>query len=411
MEINQLSQAWQEKWQAKNFQDPTAIQQKLYEPLKEGEHILGVSPTGTGKTIAYVLPLLERLDPNAGNQLLVLLPTQELAIQVTDVIREWIGDVGCSVQPIIGQANIKRQIEKLKDKPEVLVGTPGRVYELVQQKKIKAHLLTTIVLDEVDQLIAHSELNAAQNILKRLQQQTQLVGISATGQTVEAGFRDLVRRDFKLIDVTNDQGEQAADVLHGYIRTPLRKRGSVLKSLAHVEGMRAIVFFNEVQDMGSVSDKLTYEGVANASLASDQNKFARQRAIQAFHEKKVPFLLTTDLGARGLDFQEVDYVIHYDVPYGAESYIHRSGRTGRMNREGNVLTLLSDHQMKDLKNVSQKASADLHEVFLYGGRLSLTAPTKTAEPKTKPKKDKKESKSKKSSANKKKAKPSRAKKK
>ncbi|TLG80888.1 DEAD/DEAH box helicase [Vagococcus zengguangii] len=396
MKLTQLTQAWQEQWQAKKFQEPTAIQQQAYEPLKQGEHILGVSPTGTGKTIAYVLPLLERLEPKEGNQLLVLLPTQELAIQVTDVIREWIGAVDCSVQPLIGQANIKRQIEKLKDKPEVLVGTPGRVYELVQQKKIKAHLLKTVVLDEVDQLIAHSELNAAQNILKRLQQQTQLVGISATGQTVEAGFKELVRRDFRLIDVTNEQAEQAADVLHGYIRTPLRKRGSVLKSLAHVDGMRAIVFFNEVQDMGSVSDKLTYDGVANVSLASDQNKFERQRAIQAFHEKKVPFLLTTDLGARGLDFQEVDYVIHYDVPYGVESYVHRSGRTGRMNREGNVLTLLSDHQMKDLKNVSQRPSADLHEVFLYGGKLSLTEPTKlTDSAKIKPKKDKKDSKAKK----------------
>ncbi|MGX7030494.1 DEAD/DEAH box helicase [Vagococcus zengguangii] len=405
MKLTQLTQAWQEQWQAKKFQEPTAIQQQAYEPLKQGEHILGVSPTGTGKTIAYVLPLLERLEPKEGNQLLVLLPTQELAIQVTDVIREWIGAVDCSVQPLIGQANIKRQIEKLKDKPEVLVGTPGRVYELVQQKKIKAHLLKTVVLDEVDQLIAHSELNAAQNILKRLQQQTQLVGISATGQTVEAGFKELVRRDFRLIDVTNEQAEQAADVLHGYIRTPLRKRGSVLKSLAHVDGMRAIVFFNEVQDMGSVSDKLTYDGVANVSLASDQNKFERQRAIQAFHEKKVPFLLTTDLGARGLDFQEVDYVIHYDVPYGVESYVHRSGRTGRMNREGNVLTLLSDHQMKDLKNVSQRPSADLHEVFLYGGKLSLTEPTKlTDSAKIKPKKDKKDSKAKKTPAKNKKKK-------
>lgn len=387
MEIQNLTQEWQTLWTEKGYLEPTAIQVALYEKLKQGENVLGVSPTGTGKTVAYVLPLLERLTAKQGNQLLVMLPSQELAMQVTEVVRQWLVGTECHVQPIIGQANIKRQIERLKEKPEVIVGTPGRIYELVQQKKIKVHLMKTVVLDEVDQLLEHSELNAARNILKRLQHDTQLVGISATGKNIEESFKELVRRDYQLLDVSGELPVNTT-VLHGYIRSTFRKRAEVLRSLAHVPHMRAIVFFNEVGELGKVSDKLNYEGVPNVTLASDQNKFERQGAIQAFQEKKVPFLLTTDLGARGLDFQEVDYVIHYDIPYEKESYVHRSGRTGRMNQTGTVMSFLNDNQMRDLKKVSEPLTESLQEIFLFGGQLSLEAPIKVAQPKVKKSKDK-----------------------
>ncbi|MGX6978125.1 DEAD/DEAH box helicase [Vagococcus elongatus] len=392
MDVNKFSAEWQSQWEKSGYTTPTAIQQHMYEPIKSGENILGVSPTGTGKTLAYLLPLFEKIKAGAGNQLLVLLPSQELAMQVTEVARLWLESMALNVQPVIGQANINRQIERLKEKPEVLVGTPGRVYELVQQKKIKAHLLKTVVLDEVDQLLEHSELNAAQNILKRLQQETQLIGISATGKNIEAMFTDLIRKEILLIDVTKEMSDNL-QVIHAYLRLPLRKRSAALRSLAHVRDMRAIVFFNEVSELGAVAEKMTYDGIPNVTLASDQSKFERQGAIRLFQEKKVPFLLTTDLGARGLDFQDVGYVIHYDIPYEQAQYLHRSGRTGRMNQAGTVLTFLSNHQEKDLKKVSSYVKEGLQEMFLFGGELLFEKPEptkhKVVNKKTKHKKKKK----------------------
>lgn len=392
MDVNKFSAEWQSQWEESGYTSPTAIQQRLYEPIKSGATILAVSPTGTGKTLAYLLPLFEKTNAGAGNQLLILLPTQELAMQVTEVARIWLRNTLLSVQPVIGQANINRQIERLREKPEILVGTPGRVYELIQQKKIKPHLLKTVVLDEVDHLLEHSELNAARNILKRLQQETQLIGVSATGKNIESTFIDLIGKKVLLVDVTKEVSNYQ-HVTHGYLRLPLRKRGAALRSLAYLKDMRAIVFFNEVQELGAVSEKLAYDGVPNVTLASDQSKFERQGAIQMFQEKKVPFLLTTDLGARGLDFQDVGYVIHYDIPYGQEQYLHRSGRTGRMNQPGTVLTFLSNHQEKDLKKVSSYVKEGLQEMFLFGGELLLEKPEpakrKAGKKKTKHKKKQK----------------------
>lgn len=341
--IKQLPQALKTIWTEQGYEKATPIQTELYEPLLAGVNVIGISPTGSGKTVAYLLPLLQRVKAGEGNQLLVLLPSQELAIQVTNVAKTWGDSLGLKIEQMIGGANKKRQIEKLKQKPEVIIGTVGRVSELMQDKKIKAHTIQSLVLDEADQLLQPTELQALGHIFKAIQRDTQLIAISATDTDIATLLEKQGATAIKRIDVT-DKDTSRGNVTHGYLECPSRKRGELLRRFAHMEGMRGIVFFNQVQELGVVSDKLRFEGILHETLASDQNKMERQLALQGFETGKVPFLLTTDVAARGIDFQEVPVIIQYDVAFDKDIYTHRSGRTGRMGHSGYVLTFVGHEQ-------------------------------------------------------------------
>jgi len=370
----------QKVWEIHHYSEATPIQEQMWSAIHSGQSVLGVSPTGTGKTLSYVLPLLTKIDEQGGTQYLVLVPSQELAMQVTEVIREWSVETSITVTSVIGQANIKRQIERLKQKPHIIVGTPGRVWELIQQKKIKAHLLKTVVLDEVDQLMGHSELNAAKNCLQRVQKECQVIAVSATGHNVVEPVEKLVRRELKVIDVTEVDNSQG-DIEHVYIKTPARRKKEALKHLAHFENRHILVFFTKVEELGIVADKLTYDGVANVTLASDQSKFEREGALRLFREKKVSLLLTTDVAARGLDLPDVTDVVHYDLPYTSESYIHRSGRTGRMGKDGRVITLLTEQDERDYRRLLKETTTEATERFIHGGALHTQLPKGPVAPK------------------------------
>lgn len=371
--IEQLPEVWQKKWQALGYEEPSVIQSRSYQPLMNKATVIGVSPTGSGKTVAYLLPLLLNVKKEQGSQLLIILPSQELAIQVAGITREWGSLLELNVQSVTGGANVKRQIERLKEKPEVIVGTPGRILELIKQKKIKAHLLETIVLDEVDQLIADTEVNLTQEILKTTQNNCQLVFYSATANVVAEKIPEMFRCEPLILDVTKED-QSSGHVIHGYIETPTRKRADILRRLAHVPDFKGIVFFNQLSEMGLVADRLAYEGIAVSTLASDQNKLERRLAIQSFEQGKVSLLLTTDVASRGLDFNDLYYVIQYDQATTKESYTHRSGRIGRMGNDGSVITLSNDRELRELKKLSKESNFFLQEVFLYGGQLHLEQP-------------------------------------
>ncbi|QIL45676.1 DEAD/DEAH box helicase [Vagococcus coleopterorum] len=364
----QLPTEWQANWDKMGYDEASLIQKELFAPLQAGESMVGVSPTGSGKTLAYLWPLLTKIKSGEGNQLLILLPSQELAVQVANVTKEWAGLIGLKSESLIGGANVKRQVEKLKNKPEILVGTPGRIWELIKIKKVKAHLLNTLVLDEVDQLVEVSELNATNHIMKAVDKQIQLVAVSATAVDIDQKLSQLGKSDLKILDVTNED-QSAGEVTHGFFRVQPRKRVELLRKLSNVDGFKGIIFFNEVQEMGFVADKLAFNGVPNVTLASDQNKMERKMALSAFAENKVNLLLTTDLGARGLDFDALPYVIHYDVPYRLENYVHRSGRTGRMGQDGMVLSMVSDFELVELKKLVRQKDWDVTEMIAHSQKI------------------------------------------
>lgn len=379
MKIEQLPTLWQQRWKAEGFETPSLIQEKVYQPLVDGKQVVGISPTGSGKTLAYLLPSLQKVQPQAGNQLLILTSSQELGIQVAEVARNWAKDLGLNVQQIIGGANVKRQIEKLKTKPEVLIGTPGRVVELMKQKKIKINPIQMVIFDEVDQLFLPGASELVEEVLKSLQQQpVQYSFFSATAEKAVPIIQQFIT-DIQVIDVTQED-QSKGSVQHCYLVYPNRRIVDALRRLAHVAKFQSLVFFNELQDLGSAEEKLLFHQLKVASLASDQSKALRKMALELFRQGEIVELLTTDVASRGLDITGLSFVVNTEVPLTKESYLHRAGRVGRMGASGQVITLVQENTLPKLKKIAKELDLPLEEIFLHGGKLVSELPEKSNQP-------------------------------
>ncbi|MGX7126115.1 DEAD/DEAH box helicase [Enterococcus viikkiensis] len=377
----------QKNWTEAGFQQPALIQNKVFSPITEGKNLVGIAPTGSGKTLAYLLPLLNQLEVGVASQILVLTSSQELAMQVVEVARKWLAGSGMKAQPLIGGANVKRQQEALKKKPEVLIGTPGRVLELITAKKIKAANIKTLVFDEVDQLIQGQSLQLIQKIMKAADNQAQRLYFSATADVVLDELKKL-ETDLEVVDVSKEDKSQG-EVQHFYLETTDRKKVDQLRRLLNLPEFWGMIFFNQLSDMGSGEEKLAFHQLPVVSLASDQSKIARKNAIEQFKKQQAQGLLTTDLASRGLDIESLPFVINVDVPLSEESYLHRAGRVGRMGQAGVVITLVSPQEKADLTKIAKKLALQLAPIYLYGGELLTEEPVRQADPKKKkPKKSK-----------------------
>lgn len=368
-----LPEALLQQWQKAKYTDASLIQERVFLPLKERKNVVGVAPTGSGKTVAYLLPILMQLNPGSGNQLLILTASQELAMQVVETVRFWTENMALKVQPLIGGANTKRQLEKLKEKPEILVGTAGRVLELMKTKKIKSHQLQTVVFDEADQLLTGQALEIAKGILQHLDKSCQLNFFSATALAVLPEIKSFTQDNFTLIDVTQED-ESQGEVAHLYLITSKRKKADTLRKLLHVKDFRSLIFFNEVTELGAVAEKLQFHHLPVATLASDQNKMLRKTALNAFREAKINGLLTTDVAARGLDLADLPMVVNAEIPMDDASYLHRAGRVGRMGKKGTVITLVAENELSYLKKMAKKLALPLTEIFLYEGKFVTERP-------------------------------------
>lgn len=372
MMMEEMAMPFEKYWRDLSFQLPTPIQENVYKPLSEGKDVVGLSPTGTGKTLAYAIPLLQKTDANKELQVVVLAPSQELAHQVGRVLAEWGSLKDLSVQVIIGGANVSRQIEKLKEKPEIVVGTPGRLMELANQKKLKLHNVKTVVLDEADYLMKQEHLSSLRELVKKMPGARQMAFFSATNSENLKDIEKWFNTKPLWFDTTSD-GQFTDQTVHGYIEAPNRKRAEMLRRLGHLEGMQALVFVNATQELDYLAQKLQFEGINVRMLHSEYGKAQRKSALEEFSKGNATFLLTTDVSARGIDIPDLPYVIHYDIPLSKEAYLHRSGRTGRMGKKGVVLSLVTDRAIRDVKHFAPHPD-EVKEFFIYGGELVDTLP-------------------------------------
>ncbi|MDR1567555.1 MAG: DEAD/DEAH box helicase [Streptococcaceae bacterium] len=344
-----LPSVWQEMLNDLAFTEFTDIQLQSFDQLKNQKNVLMASPTGSGKTLAYLLPLLLNVKKTQGNQLLILAPTAELAMQLNDVAKLWAQALELNVMGIVGGVSVKRQIERLKKAPEVIIGTTGRVLDLVKAKKIKLAKIGTIVLDEVDQLFEVAQFKLVDRLIHYAPRNYQLVAVSATAERIIEKFALLTNGDFQPILVT--QAKRPIDFLT--ISVDKRRKIELLQRLTNIPDFRALVFFNQLNDLGNAEEKLLYQGVCAASLASDLNKNYRRVIMDKFKAGEINLLLATDIVARGIDIEQLDLVINFDLPMTEESFIHRAGRVGRMGRAGEVLTFVEPNEQKWLKKFKQ----------------------------------------------------------
>ena len=335
---------------------PMEIQEKTIGKVLAGQNLVGQAPTGTGKTLAYLLPAMQQIDPEIRQaQVLILAPTYELAMQIANVARELSqqAGLGVKVQGIIGGANIARQMDKLKEKPQLSVGSAGRIIELSRKGKLKLQQVKLLVLDEFDRLLDDQNLANTVEMVKLLPKERQVILFSAT-----APKKAMERADFldspEHVIVKEDAAVMEARENY-YLMTPFRDKIENVRKLTRNLGVkRGLVFINRVFDAEKTLAHLQYDGIRAASLLGHQNKQARQKAIADLKKGKIQLLLSTDLAARGLDIEGVDYVFNLDLPESAQVYQHRAGRTARAGAKGTVITLADIKEAYKLEQLEKR---------------------------------------------------------
>lgn len=349
---------------------PSPVQEQTIPLLLAGKDVLAASQTGTGKTLAYLLPLLQGINPDKREvQKVILAPTQELAMQILREAERYGEHRGIRAMGLIGGAAIKRQIDKLREHPQLVVGTPGRIRELIGLRKLKMHEVSTIVIDEADQMFQLSGAGEVTKIVSSALRTRQLVMLSAT---IGPETRALAAREMKNpAEVGIDPGVMTARGLeHHYVVAEERNKIDMLRRvLRHYNPERAIVFVNATEDIAEVQAKLEHLGLTAAALYGDADKVTRSHVLSRFRDGKFRVLVASDVAARGLDIENLPLVVSYDPAFDSEHYVHRAGRTGRMGRKGLSVTIVTEQQTFIMRKFARELDIELTEREMFAGKV------------------------------------------
>jgi ATP-dependent RNA helicase DeaD len=356
--------------EAMNILSPTPIQAEAIPLILAGKDVIAQSQTGTGKTLAYLLPTLQKINSGLKQlQVMVLVPTRELGMQIMHEIEKLTEHSGILAQPLIGGASVSRQIEKLRQHPQIVVGTPGRILELIKVKKLSMHHVQSIVVDEVDQVFDLGSMIEVEAILKSAMRDRQILFFSATISDAIQTSAMRWMKDPAMIHI--NPAQRAAETLeHLYFVCEEREKIDTLRRLIRMYNPKsAIVFINETDDAAEVVQKLRYVGLSMEALYGEASKQDRARAMSGFREGRFQLLLATDVAARGLDLAEVTHVINLDLPVDADHYIHRAGRTGRMGRRGTVISIVARKQQFIIDKYAKTLGVSFIQKEMYEGKV------------------------------------------
>lgn len=357
---------------AQQLQIPTQIQEQMIPQVLAGENVLARSATGTGKTLAYLLPLLQRIDPGKKEvQAVILAPTYELAMQIYRVLGALVQEAALDVKAVslIGGAALTRQIEALKKKPQIVVGSAGRVLELLRKHKLSLTSVRTLVLDEVDRLLDEQNAPTVEIVMKEVPAQRQLLMVSAT---LPARTQKVIERLEKKVNLLEAASEVKLpeQLIHCYVKMEHREKLDGLRKVLHaLDVKRALLFVEQQGRLETVLEKLQHHGLKVAGLRKDAGKQERKEALEAISKGKISLLVATDLAARGLDIPGVTHVINLDFPDEPQTYLHRAGRTGRAGQEGMVVSLVTQGEVARLERCRRSLKVDLQEYILSKGRF------------------------------------------
>ncbi|QRG65365.1 DEAD/DEAH box helicase [Brevibacillus choshinensis] len=358
----------------RNMENPTPVQVEAIPLILEGRDALVESPTGTGKTFAYLLPLLSKINMDKKDvQAIVLAPTHELVMQIAREAERLLPSTEHAVLPIIGGVDVKRQVERLKKKPVLVVATPGRLLELIDQRKMKVHEVKTVVVDEADRMLDAGFGKPVSEVMKRTLRDTQRLLFSATLPAGVIEASEVFTKDAAVIRAAAPEG--AAGVAHMYIVSDPRKKVDTLRRLLRLVNVRStIVFVNQIEKVDEIVSKLNYHHLPCRLLHRDATKEERARTLQQFRDGVFPVLITTDVSARGIDIPEVECIVHYDPASDPDTYVHRSGRTGRMGRAGLVFSVISPQERFIIQKFSKQTGVPIAEKFMSHGALEDPRP-------------------------------------
>src|SRR4051794_8254626 len=361
------------------YEQPTPIQEEAIPGLLEGRDVIGQAQTGTGKTAAFGLPLLQYIDIDDDEvQALVLTPTRELCIQVTQALRAYGEKKGVKVVAVFGGAPIRTQQAQLKEGAQVVVGTVGRVMDLMSRHSLMLTSARFVVLDEADEMLDLGFLEDVEMILSRCPSGRQTALFSATmppeiRKLAEKGMYDPQTIKVRAATLTIDSVEQF------YVEVSDREKADALARVLKAERpTQAIIFGRTKIGVDRLARSLNDKGLRVKALHGDMSQGSRDGVMIAFKDGREKLLIATDIAARGLDISGVSHVINYDMPNSPDVYVHRIGRTGRVGRSGRAITLVTPKQLHDLDAVRKHANTEIHPWSENGAAATPPRPPERA---------------------------------
>ena len=337
------------------FEEASPIQAQAIPVVLEGRDMIGQAQTGTGKTAAFGLPLLQKVDPKVKKlQAVVLLPTRELAIQVAEELRRFAKFMhGIKVLPVYGGQDIVRQIRALKDGTQIVVGTPGRVMDHMRRKTVKMDHVHTVVLDEADEMLNMGFLEDMETILSQLPEERQTLMFSATMPQAIADIAKKFQKDPVTVRVIKKELTVPKVTQYYYEVKPKNKVEVMCRLLDMYSPKLSIVFCNTKRQVDELVQALQGRGYFAEGLHGDLKQVQRDRVMESFRNGRTDILIATDVAARGIDVGNVEAVFNYDIPKDDEYYVHRIGRTGRAGREGKAFSLVVGKEVYKLRDIQR----------------------------------------------------------
>lgn len=336
------------------FEEVTPIQQETIPLAMQGRDLIGQAQTGTGKTAAFGIPLLERLEPDSEHiQGIVLTPTRELAIQVAEELNKIGQFTGARTLPIYGGQEIERQIRALKKRPRVIVATPGRLMDHMRRHTIRLKEIKIVILDEADEMLNMGFVEDIETILREVPAERQTLLFSAT---MPKQIQDLAQRFMKNPEIVRTMAKEVtvANIEQHYMEVQEKLKFDVLCRLLDIQSPElAIIFGRTKRRVDELSEGLAKRGYSAEGIHGDLTQSKRDSVIRQFKDGTIEVLVATDVAARGLDIGGVTHVYNFDIPQDTESYVHRIGRTGRAGRTGLALTFVTPREMDHLRLIEQ----------------------------------------------------------
>ncbi|MBM6619333.1 DEAD/DEAH box helicase [Bacillus suaedaesalsae] len=373
--INEFKGFIKDAWVGAGFTTFTDVQKQSIPKMMNKEDIIVESPPGTGKTLAYLLPILQSLQEDTKSpQAVIIAPTRELVMQIHDEATRFLKGSPFSSATFIGGADLKRQVEKLKKHPQIIVGSPHRLVELIEMKKLKMHEVKTIVIDEADQLVGSGVTKEMDRIVQSALRDRQLVAFSATLPPNTVELLQMKMNNPKKVQIQTAV-EARENTQFYYVVCERRDKIDYLRRILHTEpNIKAIAFINDSFHLEALASKMKYKKIEAGVLYSQSTQAEREATLKKFRLGKYQLLLATDVAARGLDIQGITHVVHLDIPDQIEPFVHRSGRTGRMGAKGTVVALATPYEENVLQNYDRRLNLSLKKMDLHRGQWTDQKP-------------------------------------
>lgn len=344
----------------------TPVQNQAIPKIRDGGNVIFQSETGTGKTFAYLLPLVEKIEKEENDsklpKVIIAAPTLELASQIKNMAQN-ISEMKICL--FTGNAPMRRQIEMLKEKPVIICGTAGRLLELIRLQKLKTHELLACVFDEADRLVKKEMKNDTYELLEKMPKNTQLIACSAT---INEAVKNLIP-DAEYLELPPEDVLRKKITHIAIYAEPRKKIDMLCKFLRVVHPEKLLIFASRQEQVRNITERLLFRKIECTALFSKQDKFERKLALDDFRQGKVRTLITSDLAARGLDIPGITHVVQMDFPEEKDFFIHRAGRTGRAGENGMNVVIGDEYEMRKYAALEKQLKIVVYPKILYDGKM------------------------------------------